>query len=151
MEGMLWNDLHVGLTLSTRARTVSETDIVNFVNGTGFVEPLFLDMEYVATQTEFGRRIAPGLLTLSLAEGLILQAGHILGTAIALMALDVTIRHPVHAGDTIKVQVEVVESRPTSRTPERGVVTTQNNVLNQEGVVVMEYQPTRLISGRDPD
>src|SRR3989442_6345091 len=40
-----------------RSRTVSETDIVNLC---GFTEPLFMDMEYVARESVFGRRAAPG-------------------------------------------------------------------------------------------
>lgn len=40
----------VGAEFETKARTVTEADIVNFVNLFGFHEPLFMDME-----TERGR------------------------------------------------------------------------------------------------
>lgn len=145
--GLTWEAMEVGLTLRTQARTISETDIVNFVNAAGFIEPLFLDMTYVTEHTPFGRRIAPGLLTLSMAEGLVIQSGQFHATAIALLSIEVDVKAPVFAGDTISVHSEVVESRPTRGSHDRGVVTTRNEVWNQSGDVAMEYRPVRLIRG----
>jgi acyl dehydratase len=59
-QGVTFEKHKVGDVYRTLARTVSETDIVNFVNQCGFTEPLFLDMEYVKRESVFGRRAAPG-------------------------------------------------------------------------------------------
>ena len=82
-DGIDYDGHKVGAVYRTLARTVSETDIVNFVNLCGFVEPLFIDMEYVKRESVFARRAAPGALTFALSEGLIMQTGLIHGTAIA--------------------------------------------------------------------
>jgi acyl dehydratase len=103
----------VGDVHRTLARTVSETDIVNFVNQCGFTEPLFLDMEYVKRESVFGRRAAPGALTFSLSEGLVMQTGLIHGTGMAWLGGELRIVAPVLEGDTIRVEVEVADKRET--------------------------------------
>ena len=45
---------------------MSEADICAFVNLCGFIEPLFLDMEYVAAESVFKGRASPGAFTFAL-------------------------------------------------------------------------------------
>ncbi len=144
--GLTWQEMTVGLQLETSSRTVTDIDIINFVSYCGFSEPLFLDMEYLEHETPYSTRIAPGLLTLSLAEGLVIQSGMFHSTGLALLGIDFSIKGPVQSGDTIHVTVEVTESRAT-KDPARGVVATKNSIVNQRGDVVMEYRPVRLIRG----
>jgi acyl dehydratase len=47
-------------------------------------------------------------------------------------------------GDTIHVEVEVTECRPTSK-GDRGLARFNNKVLNQRGETVLEYNPLRLL------
>ena len=47
-------------------------------------------------------------------------------------------------GDTIRVQCEVIEARLT-KAGDRGLVRTRNTVTNQQGQIVLVYQPLRLI------
>ena len=83
-EGLNFGAHKVGEVYRTLARTVAETDIVNFVNQCGFTEPLFIDMEYVKRESVFKRRAAPGALTFALSEGLVMQTGLIHGTGSSL-------------------------------------------------------------------
>src|SRR5512145_245611 len=106
-EGLNFEAHTVGAVYKTLARTVSETDIVNFVNLGGFTEPLFMDMEFVARESIFKRRAAPGALTFSLSEGLIMQTGLIHGTGMAYLGGEIKIVSPVLAGDTIRVAVTI--------------------------------------------
>src|SRR5438093_11860568 len=108
-EGLHFEQHEIGATHRTLGRTVSETDIVNFVNLCGFTEPLFMDMEYVARESVFKRRAAPGALTFALAEGLIMQTGLIHGTGMAWLGGEIRVVAPVLEGDTIRVEVEVVD------------------------------------------
>src|SRR6184192_1075259 len=133
-----------GAVYRTLARTVSETDIVNFVNLCGFVEPLFMDMEYVARESVFKRRAAPGALTFALAEGLIMQTGLIHGTGMAWLGGEIRVVAPVLEGDTLTVEVEVADKRETKK-PDRGVVTYRHRVLNQRGELVLEARVQRMI------
>ena len=143
-QGVLFDDYKIGATYKTLGRTVSETDIVNFVNLGGFTEPLFMDMEYVAKESVFGRRAAPGVMTFALSEGLCMQTGLIHGTGIAWLGGEVKVVAPVLAGDTIYVEIEIVDKRKTKK-PDRGIVTYKHRVRNQRGETVMELTLQRMI------
>lgn len=143
-EGLNFEAHAIGATYRTLARTVSETDIVNFVNLGGFNEPLFMDMEFVARESVFKRRAAPGALTFSLSEGLIMQTGLIHGTGMAWLGGEIRVVAPVLEGDTIHVEVEVVDKRETSKA-DRGIVTYRHRVLNQRDEVVLEAKIQRMI------
>jgi acyl dehydratase len=114
-HGLNFEAHEVGATFRTLGRTVSETDIVTFVNLCGFTEPLFMDMEYVARESVFKRRAAPGALTLALSEGLIRQTGLIHRTGMAFLGAEVRVVAPVLEGDTLTVEVEVVRHARTIR------------------------------------
>ena len=143
-EGLDFEQHAVGAVYRTLARTVSETDIVTFVNLCGFTEPLFMDMEYVARESVFGRRAAPGALTFALSEGLIMQTGLIHGTGMAYLGGEIRVAAPVLEGDTIRVEIEVAEKRETKK-PDRGIVTYRHRVLNQRGELVLEARVQRMI------
>jgi len=143
-EGLDFEGHKVGAVYRTLARTVSETDIVTFVNLCGFVEPLFIDMEYVKRESVFTRRAAPGALTFSLSEGLIMQTGLIHGTGMAYLGGELRIVAPVLEGDTIRVEIEVADKRETKKT-DRGIVTYRHRVLNQRDEVVLEARVQRMI------
>ena len=143
-HGLTFEQHDVGATFRTLGRTVSETDIVTFVNLCGFTEPLLMDMEYVARESVFKRRVAPGALTLALSEGLIMQTGLIHGTGMAFLGAEVRVVAPVLEGDTLTVEVEVVDKRETKK-PDRGIVTYRHRVLNQRGEPVLEANVQRMI------
>ena len=143
-HGLNFEQHEIGATFRTLGRTVSETDIVTFVNLCGFTEPLFMDMEYVARESVFKRRAAPGALTFALAEGLIIQTGLIHGTGMAYLGGDVRVVGPVLEGDTLAVEVEVTDKRETKK-PDRGIVSYRHRILNQRGELVLEANVQRMI------
>ena len=143
-KGLTFEEHRVGATYRTLARTVSETDIVTFVNLCGFTEPLFMDMEYVARESVFKRRAAPGALTFALAEGLIIQTGLIHGTGMAYLGGELRVTAPVLEGDTLTVEVEIVDKRETKKA-DRGIVTYRHRVVNQRGEAVLEARVQRMI------
>jgi acyl dehydratase len=53
------------------------------------------------------------------------------------------IKGPVCVGDTLYVEIEVTELKPTSD-GKRGLVRTLNRIVNQRGEVVIEYAPLRM-------
>ena len=143
-QGLNFEQHEVGATFRTLGRTVSETDIVTFVNLCGFNEPLFMDMEYVARESVFTRRTAPGAMTWALSEGLIMQTGVIHGTGMAFLGAEVRVLAPVLEGDTLTVVIEVADKRETKK-PDRGIVTYRHRVLNQRGELVLEAKVQRMI------
>ncbi len=148
MEPLYFEDYHDGQKVDTPRRTVTDYDISAFVTLCGFLTPTFIDHEYVGRPEHYGGRIAPGMLTLSLAEGLILSAGVTRGTGLALMELTPKWKAPVYMGDTIYVEINFESKRLTSK-GDRGVVNTENVVRNTKGDVVATYASARMIKTRD--
>jgi acyl dehydratase len=143
-HGFFWQDLKVGQRFQTYRRTVTETDLVNFISTTGMLEAIFIDAHYEHSAIK-GRPV-PAALTYALIEGFILQT-MIQGTGLAMLELSQKIHGPVLVGDTIGATVEVTHIKPTSKGG-RAVVTSQMEVTNQRGEHVMTYTATRLLAGR---
>ena len=145
-EGFRWNDLAVGQCFRTFGRTITETDIVNFVTCVGMLESLFVDAEFRAKHSAIPGRPAPAALVFSIAEGLVLNAtGQ--GTGLAFLNMELNVERPVLEGDTIHVEIEITEVRAASKGG-RGLVRTTNRIVNQRGETVIRYTPLRLMEGR---
>jgi acyl dehydratase len=143
-QGFFWQDLQAGQRFRTYARTITETDLVNFISVTGMLEAIFIDATYDAGAIR-GRPV-PGALTYTMIEGFILQT-MIQGTGLAMLELAQKILKPVLVGDTIHAVVTVTGVRPTSK-DNRAVVDSDIEVFNQRGECVMTYQAKRLLAGR---
>ena len=145
--GRYFEDLPLGKRFKTIGRTVTESDIVNFIGCTGMVEVLFTNIEYLKHQSTIKQRIAPAVLVYAFSEGLLIQS-LLQGTGIAFLGAEWTVHAPVAAGDTIHVELEVIESRLTSKG--KGLVRTRNDVRKQDGTLAMTYTPLRMIEHRPP-
>lgn len=143
MNGPLYFDeLAVGDCWRSPGRTVTQTDIVNFACLTGDFNPLHVDHEF-AKDTPFGRPVAHGLLGLSLVAGLGTNAPW------ASTSAFVGIRgwqflQPIHEGDTLHVQTEVVSLTRKGR--RNGAVVWRRRLVNQQGQVVQEGEFETLVS-----
>src|ERR671910_249664 len=62
ITGQTWEDMTVGTRFRTASRTVTETDLVNFITLCGFNEPLFWDASH-ARAAGYAGRLVPGALT----------------------------------------------------------------------------------------
>jgi acyl dehydratase len=142
-----FEEFEIGAEYKTPSRTVTETDIVNFVNLFGFHEPLFIDMEFVKNKSIFGTRIAPGSFTFGLCEGMTIQSGLVKGGMALLGVEEMKIPAPLRCNDTVHVKVKVLAKRETSN-PERGIVTSEQQVINQKGEVLLQYTVKRMIRRR---
>jgi acyl dehydratase len=135
-RGFTFDDLKVGMQFRTHRRTIAEADVTAFINLAWLSEELF------AVEEENKKRLVPGALVYSFAEGLLLPTMQDTGLAFLNATLDV--KAPTVIGDTIHVESEVIEHRPASK-GERGLVRFANKVVNQRGEVVLEYNPLRLL------
>lgn len=146
-KGMTFENFTPGERFVTGRRTVTESDVMQFVCLVGLNEPLFLDLEYIRKESLYGERIAPGSLTFAMAEGLTVQTGIIHGTAVAFVGLErMQLFLPVKVGDTIRVEIEVLRSKEV-KSRGGGIVQFRQQVSNQRGETVMEYDVSRLIRG----
>ena len=144
--GFYWNDLAVGDRFRTLNRTITEPDIVNFIGVTGMVETIFTDLSFNRSHGAIEGRVVPAACTYTIIEGLLCQAS-MQTTGLALLEVEKKVLAPVFAGDTVHAEVEVTAIRPTSK-GNRGIVTTRNDVLNQDGRTVMTYRAVRMMAGR---
>lgn len=142
--GFHFEDVPVGRQFQTIGRTVTEADIVNFVNCTGMVEVLFTNVEFLKSESDIKGRVAPAALVYTFAEGLLVQAT-MQHTGYAFLNMQLDVKSPVFAGDTIHVECEVTEARLSQSKPGRGLVRTSNRVVKQDGTVALVYTPLRMI------
>ena len=137
MVGLYWEEWEVGKSFETAARTVTETDVVNFAGISGDYNPLHINEEY-CKKTQFGTRIAHGPLVYAIAAGLLFQLHLYDDTLIAFLGFEsLKFTKPVKIGDTIYAKVTVTEVTETSK-PDRGVMKRQLQVINQHGEVVQD-------------
>ena len=143
-HGFFWQDLAPGQRFQTFRRTLTETDLVNFISVTGMLEAIFIDAEGAAGA--IGGRPVPAALTYSIIEGFLLQT-MIQGTGLAMLECAQKVLGPVRVNDTIHAIVEVVGVRPTSK-GNRAIVDSEVQVFNQHGDAVLRYTARRMLAGR---
>ena len=150
MEKLYFEDYSLGESFVSPARTITEADIVNFASLTGDWHPLHTDLEY-AKSTQFGERIAHGMLTLAIGTALLFRLGqhvHLPKSFIAFYGMD-TVRfyNPVKIGDTIHCQMEV--SALDLKDDTRGVISAVYKIQNQRNEGVVSFTARALV-GRRP-
>jgi itaconyl-CoA hydratase len=138
-----YEDLEVGATYRSRfGRTVLEADNVWFTLLTLNTNPIHFDAQHAA-QTEWGKPLVDSTFTLALVTGL--SVIDVSERAVNLGWREVTLPAPVFAGDTIRAETEILEKRESKSRPGYGVVTVRSRGLNQDGVVVIEFERTVLV------
>ena len=143
---LYFEDFTVGVEHVTRGRTITESDIMIFAGLSGDFIELHTNEEY-ARQSPFGRRIAHGMLTLSISTGLMTRMNLITDTVVAFYGIDkLRFVKPVFIGDTIHVKKKVADTMAKGGTA--GVVTFDTSVLNQNGEAVLVYRDKLVIKKR---
>ena len=85
--GYRYADLHVGMAFRSPGRTITDADLVGFAGLTGDFSELHTSDVY-AKSSQFGRRVAHGLLGLAYAHGLMWpRTGELRETAIAFLGI----------------------------------------------------------------
>ena len=143
LRGLAYEQWDPAAEYVTAARTVTEADVAAFAGLSGDFNPLHTDEEWAKT-TPFRGRIAHGMLTAAMATGLVNGQGWFEGTTLALLEQVFRYKGPVKFGDTLHCVVKVAERKETSK-PDRGVISYDVNVVNQEGKVVVESRWTCMM------
>jgi len=148
-RGMYFEEFEPDQRIVSAGRTVTEADIVSFAGLSGDFNQIHTDAEYCKT-APFGKRVAHGLLCLSIASGLAVQTGVMEGTVLAFREIkDWKFAKPVYIGDTIHVELVVKETKAMPRIG-GGAVTIAVSIKNQGNDVVMRGVWIALIASR-PD
>ncbi|SFG91136.1 MaoC family dehydratase [Pseudomonas sp. NFACC45] len=138
----------------THRRTITETDIVNFVNLTGFHEPYFIDMEYLKANMSGAHqnRFAPGPMIISYSMGLVspilmkvvadVLEGHAVGNFAGMTGLQARIHSAAFPGDTLHVEGEAkIKAISSSGFT---ILDLLHVTKNQRGEKVVEFTETVL-------
>jgi len=137
MSNRSLDDLAVGDVYKSYGRTITETDIVMFTSLAGLKLPIFINEEFARNHTPFGGRICPGLLTASIAAGMMEE---ILGPA-TIAALELSsflFKVPVRPGDTLRTEV-TIEDKTNLSDGKRGIMFGRVRVFNQRAEVALEF------------
>ena len=146
--GIHWEDLPVGRKFKTVGRTVTEADLVNFISCTGMLEVLFTNVEFLKSGSAIKGRVVPAALVYSFSEGLLVQAA-MQNVGLAFLNMELDVKGPTFVGDTIHVECEVIECQESKKRPGLALVRTRNQIVKQDGSVVIVYTPLRMVKGRD--
>lgn len=137
MTGLWYDEFEVGQIFEHPIRrTITEADNVFFSCLTHNPQPLHIDHEYCATQTEFGRPLVNSLFTLGLMIGISINETTF-ATAIASLGMtEVKFPHPLFHGDTIHVNTTVIGKRESRSRPTAGIVEFEHTAYNQDEITV---------------
>jgi 3-hydroxybutyryl-CoA dehydratase len=146
-RGMYFEEFQIGQRIMTAARTITESDVVTFAGLSGDFTQIHTDAEFSKT-TSFKQRVAHGLLVLSVASGLAMRTGILEGTVLAFREINNwKFSSPVYLGDTVHVELHVVETKPLPRL-NGGSVTIELAVKNQRDEVAMKGAWIVLVTNR---
>jgi acyl dehydratase len=146
-NGLFFEDFQSGQKVKSAGRTVTEHDIATFAGLSGDFNQIHTDAEF-AKSTPFGQRISHGLLGLAIASGLAVQTGILGANVIAFREVNEwKFAKPVFIGDTIHVEMEVIETKALPRLG-GGSVTLGVHLNNQSNDTCMKGQWTVLVKVR---
>ena len=132
-HGLFFEEYAVGQSATTPGRTITEADIVAFAGLSGDYNEIHTNEHYPGNR--FGKRIAHGLLGLSIASGLAFQLGFMRETVEAFRGLDWEFTAPIFIGDSVRLTVEITDTKAVTRLG-MGKVSFRVSLMNQTNVVV---------------
>lgn len=133
VSSFAYDDLSVG-QIAQQTKQVTEQDILLFAAVSGDCNPVHLDEQYAAT-TMFKERIAHGMFSGALISAAI--ACNLPGPGSIYLGQELTFTRPVKLGDSLTVELEVLEKLPKNRVRIATRVFNQNNELVVDGAALV--------------
>lgn len=142
-----FEDIQIGQKFTSGTKTVTQDEIIAFARQYD-PQDFHTDPEK-AKDTLFGGLVASGWHTAAMTMRLILDAtpkmkGGMIGRSIEKMGWP----RPVHPGDTISLQIEIIDAWPSKGNPKYGMMRTKNEVRNQRGEIVQEGEVVIFVPKR---
>ena len=144
MAGLYFEEFSVGQSVKTAGRTIGEDAIFSFAGLSGDYNQIHTDAVF-ASKTQFGQRVAHGLLGMSIAVGLIMQTGLLEGTVLAFREINEwKFVKPFFIGDTIHAVLSISEKKGLPRIG-AGALIASVEVLNQKDEVCQRGKLNLLV------
>jgi acyl dehydratase len=142
--GMYFEEFKAGEKIATGSRKISGEDIMAFAVLTGDDNRIHTDEEFSRTGP-FGKRVAHGLLGLSVTMGLAWKTGFMDGTVVAFREInDWKFVKPIFIGDEVRAELDILETKALPRIGQ-GSVVLGAELKNQAGEVCMKGKLTVLV------
>ncbi len=140
-------DLQVGDRFGSGTVQVTEQGIVDFAKDFD-PQPFHLDLD-AAQRSVFRGLAASGWHTAAMSMKLFVTGElHLAGGSIGLGVDRLEWPRPVRPGDTLRLETEIVEVRPSKSKPDRGIIRIRNVTTNQNGEVVQTFLANVLVRRR---
>jgi len=143
MDKRYFDEIEIGESVETPGITVTNWHLMQFAGLSMDSFELHTNDEF-AKQTQFGQRVAHGLLGLALTDGLKHRSPFQVRTIVSLKwTWEFT--GPIFIGDTVSATIRVAGKRPSRSKPDRGVLTLAIELSNQRGEVVQKGENLLLV------
>jgi acyl dehydratase len=147
MTDRYFDDFAVGESFETRGVTLTESGIIDFAMSYD-PQHFHIDVE-AARRSNYGGLIASGFQTLALGFRMVLETGIFRACSMGSPGFDeLRWRRPVRPGDTLHVESEVMEKKPSSSRPDRGILRMAYRIKNQKGEEVLTFLSMHLLKRR---
>ena len=146
-RGLWFEEFEIGVRYLHRpGRTITEADNIQFSLLTMNQHPMHCDHAFAA-KSEFGKPLVNSGLTLAIVLGM--TVADVSGKAIANLGWkEIQLVAPVHPGDTVYAESEVLEKRASQSRPTQGIVTVRTTGKKADGTVFMTFVRSALIPKR---
>ena len=139
-----FEDITIGEVQEAGPYELTESEIIEFAERWDPL-PFHTDVQ-AAKESAFGGLIASGVHKSCIACRLL----HDIDTPSVIAALGTEIKHPnpARVGDQLHIESKTIEKRESKSRPDRGIVSWLNQLINQDGTVVLETKNTLMVAKR---
>ena len=132
-----FDDLKVGDTFRTQGRTFTRADVLFWAMFSGDMNPMHVDDDFAREHGIFGGVFPAGLAVVGIASGLNERLGLFSGTGLAMTDQSIRYRKAVLPGDSVHVELEVLELTPHPKRP-AGTARFGYSIVKSDGTVCIE-------------
>ena len=149
MNELYLEDLHVGDRFGSDSFDVTEESIIAFARD---FDPQAFHLDAAAAkQSVFRELVASGWHTAAMSMKLFVTGElRLAGGSVGLGVDKLHWPRPVKPGDTLRLETEILEVRPSQSKPDRGIIRIRNVTTNQRNEVVQTFEASVLVRRRLP-
>jgi acyl dehydratase len=147
MTDRYFDDFAIGERIVTQGVTLTESMIIDFALRYD-PQPFHMNVE-AARQSNYGGLIASGFHTLALGFRMVIETGVFRAASMGSPGFDeLRWLKPVRPGDTLHTEIEVMEKKPSSSKPDRGILRIAYRIKNQKDEAVLTFLSMHLLKRR---
>jgi acyl dehydratase len=145
-DGLYLDGLHIGQCFTSRTHVVDEEQIKTFARQFD-PQPFHLDNE-AARDSLFSGLAGSGWHTAAITMRLLVDGGLPFAGGIVGTGGELNWPNPTRPGDSLQVESEILDTRPSRSRPDRGVVTVRSVTRNQRDEVVQHLTAKLIVRRR---